>query len=315
MRKLVIVVVAFALVFAATAAQAGIASGNGQSVLTDGKAAGAEAAAKAKKGLGDAKAKIILVFYSGPLMKDPAKVVEGVATVFDKDSIFGCGAYTTLTQDSNEALISVLALGGDVSVNTAAVAVAGKDDDSACGKKIGQQLKGPADAASGKGKVVLLFGACHIPRNHQVTTGISSVLGTDVPIVGAAAFQDDIIVQGELTKKSNLGILITGKFACGLGMKKDMSKEGLISSASDVFKSAIGDKKDKIAIVLVFDCGGRRGAMQKHKILPKELEAMKSVAGDKPIFGFYGSGEMGCIKTGDAPKGDGYHISACAIIE
>ncbi len=159
MRKLFVATLVLSLVFAATAAQAGIASGNGQSALTAPKAAGAEAATNAKKALGDAKAKIVLVFYSGPLMKAPEQVAEGVATQFPKDIIFGCGAYTTLTQDSNDSLISVLALGGDVSVNTCAVVTANKDDDKACGAKIGQGLKGPADAAGKKGKVVLLFGA------------------------------------------------------------------------------------------------------------------------------------------------------------
>jgi hypothetical protein len=247
-------------------------------------------------------------------MKAPEQVAEGVATVFPKDIVFGCGAYTTLTQDSNDGLISVLALGGDITVNAWAAVTAGKDDDSACGAKIGRGLKAFADA-SAKGKVLLLFGACHIPRNHQVTTGISSVIGTDIPIVGAAAYKDDILVQGNLAKNMNIGILITGDFTCGLGMKKDMSKEGLISSASDVFKSAIGENQKKTKLVLVFDCGGRRGAMQKNGNFPQELEAMKSVAGDAPIFGFYGSGEMGCAKAGEAPKGDGYHIAACAIIE
>jgi hypothetical protein len=300
------------MALAAPSAQAGIACANGQSSLKNAKAAGAEAAAKARAALGDAKPKIVLVFYSDPLMTAPDKVVEGVASVFDKDLIHGCGAYATVTQDSNDAPISVLALGGDVEVTTAVAETAGKDDDANCGKKIGEQLK--AAAAKGPGKVLLLFGACHIPRNAHVTKGVCSVLGETFPIVGAAAYKDDILVKGELTRKSNIGILVTGKFSCGFGMKKDMSKEGLISSASDVLKSAIGGKK--ASLVLVFDCGGRRGAMKdKHKNFPEELAAMKSVAGDSPIFGFYGSGEMGCARAGEAPKGDGYHIAACAIIE
>jgi len=41
---------------------------------------------------------------------------------------------------------------------------------------------------------------------------------------------------------------------------------------------------------------------------------MKEVAGAAPIFGFYGSGEIGCPGTGAVPQGVGYHIAACAII-
>jgi len=141
------------------------------------------------------------------------------------------------------------------------------------------------------------------------------VLGETFPIVGAAAFQDSVVVKGEVCKaKTNIGLLVTGRFACGFGLMKDMSPEGLIDSARQTFKTAIGEKKDKVALVLVFDCGGRRGAMLKQKSFPRELEAMKEVAGTAPIFGFYGSGEMGCAATGAAPKGVGYHIAACAIM-
>jgi hypothetical protein len=147
-----------------------------------------------------------------------------------------------------------------------------------------------------------------------VVKGLCGVLGEKFPIVGAAAFQDDIFVKGERVKGSNVGILLTGPFACGFGLMKDMTPEGLINSARDTFKAAIGEKKDKVALVLAFDCGGRRGEMQKNKNFEKELAAMKEAAGAAPIFGFYGSGEMGCTGPDAAPKGVGYHISACAII-
>ncbi len=60
-------------------------------------------------------------------------------------------------------------------------------------------------------------------------------------------------------------------------------------------------------------CGGRRGKMLKDNSFAKEVEAMKAVAGDIPIFGFYGSGEIG-HKDNDSPaRGVGYSIAACAI--
>ena len=288
-----------------------LAVGNGISAAKEAKAAGEEAATKAKAGLGDAAPKLVLVHYSGPMMGKAADVVAGVAAVFPKDVIYGCGAYSALTQENNNAAVAVLALGGDVTVTAAVAPTAGPKDDAACGKKIGEALKDAA--AKGPGKALILFGACHIPRNDQVVKGVCEVLGEKFPIVGAAAFQDDIFVKGERVKGSNLGILLTGDFACGLGLMKDMSVEGLINSARETFKTAIGGKKDKLALVLVFDCGGRRGEMQKNKNFEKELEAMKEVAGATPIFGFYGSGEMGCAGPDAAPKGVGYHISACAI--
>ncbi len=41
---------------------------------------------------------------------------------------------------------------------------------------------------------------------------------------------------------------------------------------------------------------------------------MKEVAGAAPIFGFYGSGEIGSQAAGAPPQGVGYYIAACAII-
>ena len=76
----------------------------------------------------------------------------------------------------------------------------------------------------------------------------------------------------------------------------------------------MGEAGDKVALMLVFDCGGRRGKMMNNGDFSKELAAMKSVVGETPIFGFYGSGEMG-RKCCDTPSfGDGYHISATALI-
>ncbi len=297
-------VAAMVLALGAQALAAGkLAVGNGISAAADAKAAGEEAAKRAKAGLGEAAAKLVLVHYSGPMMGKAAEVVEGVAAVFPKDLIYGCGAYSALTQESNSAAVAVLALGGDVAVTAAVAPTAGPKDDIECGKKIGEALKAAATAGQGK----------TIPRNDQVVKGICGVLGEKFPIVGAAAFQDDIFAQGERVKGSNVGILLTGPFACGFGLMKDMSPEGLINSARETVKTAVGDKKGKLALVLVFDCGGRRGEMQKHKVFEKELEAMKEVAGATPIFGFYGSGEMGCTGGDTAPKGVGYHISACAI--
>ncbi|MBM4039291.1 MAG: hypothetical protein FJ290_12325 [Planctomycetes bacterium] len=301
-----------ALALGAQALAAGkLAVGNGISAAKEAKAAGEEAAKKAKAGLGDAAAKLVLLHYSEALIGKALDVVEGVAAVFPKELIYGCGAYVALTQESNNAAVAVLALGGDVAVTAAVAPTAGKQDDIECGKKIGEALK--AAATAGQGKTLLLFGACHIPRNDQVVKGICGVLGERFPIVGAAACRDDIVVKGERVRGSNVGILLTGPFACGFGLKHDMSVEGLISSARDALKSAIGEKKDKVALVLVFDCGGRRGAMLKNKNFEKELEAMKEVAGSAPIFGFYGSGEMGCAGPDAAPKGVGFHIAACAI--
>ena len=46
---------------------------------------------------------------------------------------------------------------------------------------------------------------------------------------------------------------------------------------------------------------------------PAELAAMKEAAGQIPLFGFYGNGEIGHKNNDTAPRGVANHISTCAI--
>jgi len=289
-----------------------LACGTGHSMATDAKTAGLEAATRAKAALGSAQPKIVLVHHSGAMFAGYQQVLDGVTGVFDPSIVYGCGAYAALTSASNDAHVAVLALGGDVRVDVAVAKTAGAKDDVACGKRLGESLQQAAEAKA-TGRLLILFGDCHIPRNDQVVQGLRQVLGDTFPIIGAAAYKSAIYVKAKRVMGSNLALVVSGDFTCGFGLKKDMSRDGLVRSARDCLTEAIGPNKEKLAVVLVFDCGGRRGAMLKHKNFAQELEAMKSAAGTVPVFGFYGSGEMGCAKIGTASRGVGYHIAACAI--
>ncbi len=309
-KKLLAATLGLALLL--TAAQVfAIEVGVGSSELTEAKAAGVEAASAAKKALGDQTPKIVLVYNGDAVSAEHVKMLEGVASVFDASIVYGCAGYAPLTDVSNEGQVGVLALGGDITVTTAVAKTAGKDDDLACGARIGEALKEAAAAAT-DGKVLLLFGDCHVPRDDTVTKGVCGVLGENFPIIGGSAKGGRVYVKSEAASGINLGILIAGDFTCGFSLQKDMSEQGLVDSATTAFTEAVGDSK-KTKLMLVFDCGGRRGAMLKNGNYPEELKAMKAVVGNVPIFGFYGSGEIGCKATGEAPCGVGYHISACAI--
>jgi hypothetical protein len=283
--------------------------GTGQSMLEDPAKAGADAAAAAKAALGSDDAKVVLVFDSvGKQVEQKQKLLDGVSSVFDKSIIYGCSSYSPLTQYGNDGSVGVMALGAKVNVTTAVADLA--NGYEACGKKIGQSLKDVEMPKAG-GKVLLLFGDCHVAENDKLVTGVKGVLGEKFPIVGGASAGDFLYYQGRIVRKSNLGILLTGDFQCSFSTKKDNSPEGLITSARDAFEQAMGQKKDDVALALVFDCGGRRGKMGDN--LPKELEAMKSVAGSVPIFGFYGSGEIGPVDNDSPARGVGYHLAVCSI--
>jgi len=307
LRNLFVATAVAALLLATAAETPAIDVGNALSKLTDAKAAGTQAAAQAKAALGNVKAKAVIVF-AGPAIKDKQQMLEGVCSVFDAEIVSGCSAYNPITQQGNTGHLAVMAIGGDVQITAAISGLEGGHE--ACGKRIGETLEKAAGAETA-GRLLLLFGACHVPSNDKLVKGACSVLGEKFPIAGGAALQDVLYHQGKVLKGQNLGLLLTGNFRCGLATKKDMSPEGLINSAKEAFSEAIASGKGKPVAVLAFDCGGRRGKMGDN--LPKELDAMKAAAGDAAIFGFYGSGEIGPADNDSPSRGVGYSISACAI--
>lgn len=296
--------------------------GVGQSSNGEAKAAGIEAASKAKAGLGGAEPKAVLVFAARPQL-DP-QLVEGVAGVFERNLIYGCEGYASLTPEGNFCEgghsilkgVSVLAIGGDVTIVPAWAKVAKpavKVDRAKVyrenGNALGEALK-PAYAAASAGKLVLTFGNQHVGDNQPFVEGMAKVLGKEVKMVGAAAGGETAkeIVRGEIVKGGNVALLMTGNFT----VRTAAAHGEEVATADQAFKAVVGIGGEKL--VFVFDCGGRRGNMIKAGTLRQEWEVMQSNAGKVPFFGFYGGGEIG-HKTATGPsEGVGVHIVTAAII-
>ena len=289
-----------------------LAVGNGLSELTDPAKAAEEAAEEAKASLGGNEAKLVLVFDS--LESDPDKkeeMLNEITEVFASAIIYGCSTYDAITQESNKGKIGVLALGGDIVVAAAVSDLT--DGHKACGRRIGQALKEKSGIQT-KGKLLIMFGSCHVPSDNDLTLGAAEVLDESIPIIGGAASSGEFVYyQGKVVPgQNNLGILITGDFQCGFSMIKKDGKEAVIASAGEAFASAANNTDtENIKLMFAFDCGGRRETMGED--IPRELEEMKKVVGEVPIFGFYGSGEIGKTDNDTASRGDGFHLSVCAL--
>ncbi len=290
-------------------ATAGIAQGNGYSNLTDAKQAGAEAAAKAKAALGDQQPKVVLVFdqIEGGIEAKKA-MLDGVNSVFDASIVYGCAAYAPITQDCNTGTVAVMALGGEIQVVPTISNLEGGHE--ACGKRIGAELA-KAEICDSLGQIVLLMGACHGPANDPLAKGAASELGENVVLAGGGAQGARTDDQGHCPTQMNPWTLATRQFACGSSMLKDQtSKEAVLATAKKACTEALGGKK--AALILAFDCGGRRMLLAEDA--PDELAAIREVVGETPVFGFYGSGETGARTTGGPACGDGYHISILTLI-
>jgi small ligand-binding sensory domain FIST len=90
-------------------------------------------------------------------------------------------------------------------------------------------------------------------------------------------------------------------------------KAEFLTRTTEAF-GAVFDAQQKALLTLVFDCGGRRGVLFGQKRLGEEYGVMKKFAGDSPLFGLYGGGEVGCAELGAAPTGVGYHVSVAALL-
>ena len=294
----------------------------GISALVDPAKAGTEAATKAKKGLGDAKPKLILIFAGRKHVTDA--MVDAVAKVFGKDSkakIFGCEGYSPLSNETNfhdqphqANGVALLAVAGDVFVKTATADTKKAGNHEKAGAEIGAALK-KASQCKCTGKLLLTFGDQHVGKpNAAVVKGLQSQLGELFPIVGAAAGGGNAkeIVAGKIVKGTNVGILLSGKFEVGLATKSDM--KDMPKATKDALTTAVGDSKKKIALAFLFNCGGRRGGMVKGKTIKAEFDNMKAVLGDAPFFGFYGGGEIGPKNNTCPAKGVGYSVATAVIL-
>lgn len=279
----------------------------GLSQLADGKAAGAEAARQALDGLGGQAAKLVLVFHNSK----GTGSLEGVTSVFDAAIVCGGASYDPITEHGNKGNVGVLAIAGQVEVSTAFSP--NENGFKACGMAIGESLKAAASREA-KGRLLVLFGDCHVPQNDELIKGVQSVLGDRLLIVGGAAHAPYYYRGKALTaQKPNMGALISGPFSVGVATRSDQSSpEACIACGEAAVRTAVGDHQARTAMVFTMNCGGRRGTMKND--IDKELAGMKKAAGNVPIFGFYGSGEIGHADAGAPAKGVGYSIVAGAII-
>jgi hypothetical protein len=292
------------------AAVAGVTMGTGLSTEADAAKAGKAAAEQARKALGDTAARLVLVFDSYP-KGDKAKLLEGVAAVFDKTLIHGCSAEGPITEHGNPKgrSVGVCAIGGDIEVAAACSPTIAKDHKAA-GEAIGKALPKMANA-----KVVLLFGNCHIPSNKPLVEGVQSVRGKRVPIIGGSSGgpSTDAYYQGEVRSDVAVGILLGGDFHLTVAARPGRKdNDEVIRTAVEATKTAKAGLGTKPALGIYFECAGRRRKIQK---LSDELDALQDVLGkDLPLIGFYGTGEMG-PGQGGVCTGFGYHAVCCLIAD
>ncbi|MBM4084661.1 MAG: hypothetical protein FJ272_07720 [Planctomycetes bacterium] len=246
-------------------------------------------------------------------------VLRGAAKVFPSQITHGVVTYAQFTQDGAPAdkSVAALALGGDDLHVTVECVPQVRDKEEEAGKALGEKFQPPPPGVTG-GKLLILVGDCHVPKNQKLVAGVQSVLGKDVPIVGAAAkTTPDVCVyyQGKVVPQGALALLLTGNFRVGLAAASagwnTGSPDDICRTAKEGLEAALKSLGTKPALVLAFDCGGRLGLISKGgpSYAGGELAQIKPLIGAAPLLALYGSGEIGHTQPDKPAEGVGFHIA------
>ncbi len=292
-------------------------SGIGTSSLEDAYEAGEEAARKAKSALGGVEAKIVVVAAAINLTRP--EVVEGVASQFPKDIIYGCQVASPLTVDGNypdfqtidsPLGVAVWALGGDVDVTPGVQATDPDAEDPyyEAGISLGEYFKPLFEKSTRPGNIMVTFGDQYNGSNKDFAAGLNDGLDATYAIIGAAAgnITSKVIVKGEIVTGVNVGLLLSGDFKLGMAMNGGTHTP---ETADKTLKEALaqGDGEDPF-FALIFNCRRRRQGMIEAGQLGDEHQRIKENLKNIEFFGFYGPGEIGTKKTGEASEGVGFTV-------
>ena len=110
---------------------------------------------------------------------------------------------------------------------------------------------------------------------------------------------------------SNLGLMISGDFKCGFACKAASDSPGVVQTADEATREALRSANSRSDVAFIFDCVSRLQTLGSDRA--KELQAIRASLGDTPVFGIYGSGEIGPSSNGAPASGVGGHIVVCVV--
>jgi len=288
--------------------------------------AGRQAAKALQSALGDVAPQAVLVMDSFEDLANKQALLDGVASVFPRELLFGGSSYGGFTQAGVVDYDGVVLLGmGGTRVG---LEVALAEQMGAAGLTL-EQHEGALAAALGRagerlarqlsrleqGALLLLISDAHSPKNQFLLDGVQKVVGKRLPITGGSvnknAGQNWVYFRGATYTDSAIALLLTGPFEVTQTGRQAKTNEEVIATARSGSAAALERAPAKPLAVLAFNCGGRKGKLER---LADELEAIQgSVGKDLPLFGAYCAGEYGPADLAESqgdptPCGRGWHV-------
>jgi hypothetical protein len=296
--------------------------------------AGVTAAKAAKKAIGAAPVKAVIISECFEDKERKEQVLEGVTSVFDAEVVYGGATYGSFAQAGVmiDESVAVMAIAGD-DIDVAAACLEGlgtakltpAEHEAEIREKLvpaGADLakKLPATDAS---RLMIVIADAHSPKNGPLVEGVRSVAGDGFPIIGGSANknagQTFVYYKGKMLADAAVGLMLSGDFKVALAGRSAKDNAAVIATAREAAAEALGklaEEGAKPAGILAFDCAGRKGKLDN---VADELAAIQdSVGSEVPLFGSYNAGEVGPAdvaekEPGVLSSGMGWHIMVGAI--
>ncbi len=283
------------------------AVGTGFSTNPDMQIAADMAAFQAKRELKGAAPKLVLVAdgYRG----DKQLMLNRIAKYFPKQTIYGGMSFGAICDKgfARGNSIAVVAIADPKMKITAARADGVKADMHKAGVSIANGL----GCQAGSAVSVMLMGDCHVPTDQTLVEGVQSVLGDKLPIYGGStSFEADSYYQGVARRDSAFGIATMNSKAASVLAGGSANEKEALALALQSMKTALqtnGNNK----MLMLFECAGRQGLFSDCDLERQIL--MAQMGKQLPIFGFYGSGEIGQPDGSSKSEGRGVHVSAAGV--
>lgn len=296
-------------------------SGIGVSYLANEQDAGEAAASEAKEMLDGVAAKFVMILAAKPMLTEG--LLDGVKMHFPAEIIYGGEVTSTLTPKGNqpesktldvERGVAVWALGGDVDIQVAHVSTNLEEDEKDAyyhaGLELAGKLRDTMESNPRQGKIIFTWGDQYTGSNKAFARGLNDGFGKTYPIVGAASggAEANIIIEGEIGKGINGGVMIAGDFK--LGMAKHTGPHTPATADKTLTEALEQGDGEAPFFGLVFNCRRRRiGMMNEGRLAEEHTTIMKYFPGEE-FFGFYGPGEIGPAGKCQPSEGVGFSVVA-----
>ncbi len=294
-----------------------------------------EAAQAARKGLGEARAEVVIVWDNIPVPDALAEsaILPAIAAEFPGAVI--CGQherarpqYSPYTQQGTTVGpgISLMAISG---ARAQVVHVVSGDSDAAPKDQFLAKIQELGDALRPlpeDGRLLVIMGAFH-GKGEVLAQGLRNTLGDVYPVVGGSSGGNGAIYhEGKVIPRAVQAILLRGDFAVDIAGSRPMgdwepqyTQEIKARAEADTLGRALKAAADAGRTprgIIWFNCQGRCeqpdafyeriSIEQRQARRSLHVDAVRAVAGGLPFWGHFSGAEIGPVEARPRIEGGGY---------